>query len=264
MPSPFPGMDPYIESEGIWSGFHGSLVAEFKQRLNAQLPQPYVADLDSFVWIHEPAAKDRMPLGEPDGEEPTIHIKRRGPMIGSTGATESAAVAAATSTAVLPAVQLDRERYVQIIDVLRDRVVTAIEVLSPANKTGVGREASQVKRAELLAARTSVVEIDLLRGGGRLPMGEPTAPKSDFAILVGRSWEQPRVSIWSFGLRDRLPTIPVPLDPEVADVALNLQECVERVYEQSAYARRLRYAAPISPALSDDDAAWAAGLVRSR
>ena len=39
MPSPFPGMDPYIESPELWSDFHNNLASEMQAQLN-RLIQP--------------------------------------------------------------------------------------------------------------------------------------------------------------------------------------------------------------------------------
>lgn len=46
MPSPFPGMDPYIEASGRWAGFHRAFVAECARQLNQILPRDYVARLE--------------------------------------------------------------------------------------------------------------------------------------------------------------------------------------------------------------------------
>jgi hypothetical protein len=45
MPSPFPGMDPYIEAPDIWSDFRGDLAAEMRAELNCVLQPRYVARL---------------------------------------------------------------------------------------------------------------------------------------------------------------------------------------------------------------------------
>ena len=44
MPSPFPGMDPYLEA-WIWADFHRSLICALSAQLNAKLPRNYVARL---------------------------------------------------------------------------------------------------------------------------------------------------------------------------------------------------------------------------
>jgi hypothetical protein len=38
MPSPFPGMDPYLEDPGLWPDFHGELIYACRVRLLEQLP----------------------------------------------------------------------------------------------------------------------------------------------------------------------------------------------------------------------------------
>jgi Protein of unknown function (DUF4058) len=49
MPSPFPGLDPYIEAPDIWSDFHGDLAAEMRAELNRVLQPRYVARLTPRV-----------------------------------------------------------------------------------------------------------------------------------------------------------------------------------------------------------------------
>ena len=46
MPSPFPGMDPYLEAPSIWPDFHHKLAAELSTELNGSLPSPYYARLE--------------------------------------------------------------------------------------------------------------------------------------------------------------------------------------------------------------------------
>ena len=40
MPSPFPGMDPYLEAPDIWPDFHHALATEIRGELNRLLPAP--------------------------------------------------------------------------------------------------------------------------------------------------------------------------------------------------------------------------------
>ena len=39
MPSPFPGIDPYIESQHLWEGFHARFVTYLCDALNDVLPE---------------------------------------------------------------------------------------------------------------------------------------------------------------------------------------------------------------------------------
>ncbi|MBI3947905.1 MAG: DUF4058 family protein [Armatimonadetes bacterium] len=49
MPSPFPGMDPYIEEPEVWSDFHGGLAEEIRAELNRSLLNRYVVRLGPRV-----------------------------------------------------------------------------------------------------------------------------------------------------------------------------------------------------------------------
>ncbi len=49
MPSPFPGMDPFIEKPELWSDFHSDLASEIRGRLNQRFQPRYVARLTRDV-----------------------------------------------------------------------------------------------------------------------------------------------------------------------------------------------------------------------
>jgi len=51
MPSPFPGMDPYIESSGYWAGFHRNLSNRIKTVLNQSMAEGYFAEIDEYLNI---------------------------------------------------------------------------------------------------------------------------------------------------------------------------------------------------------------------
>ena len=42
VPSPFPGMDPYLEAPEIWVDFHGRLAEGISSDLNRKLPARYI------------------------------------------------------------------------------------------------------------------------------------------------------------------------------------------------------------------------------
>src|SRR5439155_12626475 len=112
----------------------------------------------------------------------------------------------------LPAVDIQREAYIEIRD-RRDRhVVTVLDLLSPTNKTkGPDRDQYLGKRGQILASSTHFVEIDLLRGGARPP--QPGLPHCDYYALVSRSQDRPDCGFWPFGIREPLPRVPIPLSP---------------------------------------------------
>ena len=81
-----------------------------------------------------------------------------------------------------------RETFIEIYeDDPERRLVTCIEVLSPSNKRkkSKGRKLYLRKRQSLLLGAVNLVEIDLLRGGERMPMLGKW-PDSPYTLLVCR------------------------------------------------------------------------------
>ena len=138
------------------------------------------------------------------------------------------------------------------------RLVTAIEILSPSNKQP-GHDACEEylrKRRVLLRSEAHLIEIDLLRGGERPPLGRPVPP-APYYVTLSRVNRRPRVEVWPIQLRDKLPTIPVPLLYPDPDAPLDLGGVVAAVYERGAYGRLIDYSQPPPPPpLSDSEAAW--------
>ena len=133
------------------------------------------------------------------------------------------------------------------------------ELLSPTNKqTGSHRSQYLVKRANLLNSTVHVVEIDLLRGG--LPMPLADRPPGLYSVLVSRAGARPRADFWPFGLRDPLPTVPIPLRPDDRDARLDLRSILDRVYDESGYAYFL-YDHDPDPPLAEEDVAWARSVI---
>lgn len=252
MPSPFPGMDPYLESPGVWPAFHARFVHALCESLTDRLPPGYDADLDERIRLVVPH----------DG--PT---SERLPDIGVTRDSDAPAVPVATAVAVLEAVALPDmiEERVRVIRVLHGRerdLVTDIELLSPTNKSGAGLREYENKRSELIGGGVHVVEINLLLGGRRPAIGSPW-PAGDYYTLVFRSDWPRRAGVRSWPLRDPLPTIPIPLRAPDPDVLLDLTPVFATAYERGRYARRLDYAVVLPTPLSPDDRAWAESRARN-
>ena len=255
MPSPFPGMDPYIESSGGWGDFHTCLIAAIRGKLNAILPRRYRARVDVFVFIHVPARPSR----KRRRVEPDAYVVNKGKGPGSAAV---AVFSPPSATITLPAVR-KKHKSVLVIDTRKDRVVTAIEILSPSNK-GEDRPAYLSKRAEYLGSGVNVVEVDLLRGGRRLPLGSPPTAVGDYYIMVSRSWELPRANLWSLTVRNPLPQVPIPLAEDQPDVHLPLRACIDRAYDEGSYDTELDNDEPVTPRLNKQDAAWARKLLAER
>jgi hypothetical protein len=255
-------MDPYIESSGRWRDFHVSMIAAMRGALNSRLPEGYVASSELYVWFHEPRAEERVHVVAPD-----VYVTqtRSGQRVRAAQARGRGSTAVASPTKiVLPGAEPKQHRFLEVRDIQSERVVTVIELLSPTNKSsGDGREAYLAKRNQHLAADPSFVEIDLLRGGQRLPLSSSAPRVQDYYVMVSRSWQRPRADLWTFGVRDRLPEVPVPLTRRATPVSLSLRDCVDRAYDEGRYAALLNYNEPLVPHLSEQDEAWLRGIFAS-
>ena len=154
---------------------------------------------------------------------------------------------------------MERVPYIEVVDRHRQSIVTVIELLSPSNKSKAEDRAEYLaKRRRLRTGLAHFVEIDLLRGGPRMPL--VGLPPCDYYALVSRVEDRPRVGLWPIAVRDPLPTIRVPLANGDADVPLDLRAPMDRVYDEAGYGRYV-YANELDPPLSPADAAWAAERV---
>ena len=117
-----------------------------------------------------------------------------------------------------------------------------------------------VKRSNILYTPAHLVEIDLLRGGQRLPTREPLAP-ADFFVFVCRSEMQSQVEVYGWTLRDRLPVIPVPLADDDPDARLDLQAAFTTTYDRAGYDYALDYRSPVKPPLEASLAEWVRSVV---
>jgi hypothetical protein len=266
VPSPFPGMDPYLEHPGLWPSFHNRLIAALDEDLSPRLRPRYFVALEERVYIAGPPEF----VGVPDA----VVVPAGG--LGRVATGERPAAAASNGSGVqvliatLPVPDRVRETYLEVREALTGDVVTLIEVLSPTNKrAGEGRREYEAKRGHTLRTLTHVVEIDLLRGGEPPPMhveGRPAGapPPGDYRILVARSQRRPRADLYAFGVRNPIPDFPLPLLPGDDELQVELQRLVQTVYERGSYDLRLDYRAEPVPPLSAADAAWADALLRAR
>jgi hypothetical protein len=251
MRSPFPGMDPYLEGQA-WPNFHLQLLGEMQARLAPGLLPGYHTYLEQRVYIDHP-------FGEPGQSVPDLVIARRE----TTGAPAgSGRVIPAPLEIPIPMPEERREAFLEIRRAGTRELVTVIEALSPANKRrdGDGRRLYLNKRAELIQNRISLVEIDLLRGGDRMPFEAPIPP-ADFCVAVCRSTRKWVAEFWPIALRDRLPEIPVPLLAPDGDAGLDLQAAFEGAFERGTFRATLDYLHGTVPPLPPDDQRWADALV---
>jgi len=244
--SPFPGMDPYLESPEIWPGFHQRFAVELADELNPRIGPKYYADV-SLRTVGE-----TVEIGTTHISHPDVGVyDQRGPEPHRQDRASGSAIVLPTAPIVRDALleDLTALRTVHIYQTGTDALVTAMEILSPYNKRRwEGLEEYRAKRKRLLRSSTHLIEIDLLRGDER-PGPEVLSPPlaTDYVILVNRFREdlRRRSEIWPVAISERLPVIPVPLLPPDADVPLDLNAAVSAVYGPAGYGWRIDYACPL-------------------
>lgn len=262
MPSPFPGMDPYVEATGAWQTFHHAFLSVCADQLNERLPRAYAAVLNERVQLlgsEEPQVPTRV-------AGPHVTLLRNPGMRPGPGSGSASVATLEPQTLPQEVEWLDppRQLYVEVVTLPEQRVVSHIELLSPSNKRrGLGdRIAYLAKRRSVLHHRVHLVEVDLLLGGDRLPLLAPL-PAGDYFAFVTRREAPHQCEVYAWGLREALPTIPVPLEPENLDTPLDLGPAFARVYDRGRYPQLLRYDASPPPSLRAADRTWAEGLAKS-
>ncbi|NCC32945.1 MAG: DUF4058 family protein [Chloroflexia bacterium] len=258
MELPFPGMDPYLEQPGLWPDVHTGLITGMRDTIQAQLNPNYVAVITPYIALESIEIAPTRRSFVPD-----IEIVRTEEPDGS-----GAAIAIVEAPLILPVQMQIPTRYarIEIRSVLEERLVTSIELLSPANKRpgADGADAYEQKRQELFASDAHLLEIDLLRSGVRPRLARPL-PEAPYFIFLSRSYRRPLIEIWPVPLQSTLPVVPVPLTYPDPDVALDLTRVLHQVYRNACYERRIDYCAdPPPPPLSHDEIAWLDARLREQ
>ena len=252
MPSPFPGMNPWLEQDALWHDFHQRMLTAMSDAIAQEVAPRYYVALEEHVYIHEPPEPVARFLGRPD-----LAIVRTS---GTSPAASSAVMEAPVYTALPEPIDVVRESFIEIRDTENQYLVTVLELLSPSNKNaGYDRDAYIAKRRQYLLSDVNFIEIDLLRGGPRMPIEELTP--CDYYVLVKRATDRTRAGIWPIRLRDAIPPIPIPLRSPDPDARLDLQAVLHAVYDHAAYRHRIYRGMP-KPKLLSDDAQWTEGMVK--
>jgi len=241
-------MNPWLEQEGHWQDFHTMFLVAIRERLVPKMGPNYYVLLEYHIYVHE-EPEDRGRLIRAD-------LLVTGPP--STERSLGTALMEAPTEVEHPAPEAERVPYLEVRHAALGDLVTVVEMLSPSNKQGDNRRQYLTKRDQLLASRTHLVEVDLLRGGE--PMPDADRPDCDYSVMVSRAENRPRAGFWPVKLREPLPTVPVPLRRDDGEVRVDLQEALQHVYDASGYENFIYRGSP-SPPLSAGDAEWARQFV---
>ncbi|MEO0887448.1 MAG: DUF4058 family protein [Cyanobacteria bacterium J06648_10] len=250
MPSPFPGMDPYLEGY-LWPDVYSALASKIRQFLTPLLRPKYAARLEVYL------AEDPFPEGEIGILYPDVEVvetpQREHPDQNKKGSTLTI-TPPSLALPVTQAVQI-RLTSVEIRDTANNKLITSIEILSPVNKREPGLTAYRKKRQRLYQADVHLLELDLLRRGTR-PFAQPRLPEVPYCIALTRA-QSKQVEVWPVELPNSLPVVPVPLLLPDADAPLDLQSVLAAIYDEAAYDLTLDYSqTPPPPTLSSEEINW--------
>jgi len=254
MPTPFPGMDPYLEHPALWSNVHNSLISALGDVLAPQLRPRYYVSIEERIYTYEPGDlvfTDRADVAVgPLTPQPLDALME--PLTSGDGGL----------IVELDMADLLRETYLEVRAVTTNEVVTVLEILSPANKRpGEGRDQYLRKRRVILSSLTNLVEIDLLRGGEAMPLKGRSAP-SDYQIMISRAAQRPRAVVLTFQVAQPIPAFALPLYPGDPEPLVDLNRALHDLYDRRSYDLRLNYRYPAEPPLRDAAATWVDTLLR--
>jgi len=264
MPSPFPGMDPFLEAH--WGDMHTRLAAAISIELRNQLPDGLKARLETSV-VPETEDSDRVQEEGENGSNiffPDVGIyQHQGAE--PAFAAELAGVAVAEPQLVAPRLTARKRHSVQILDGNKKlRLVTAIEIISPGNKVGArNREDYQDRVDRILDADASLVEIDLIRRGQHVVQSRPQPGQGHYAVAVTRAWKSNRIEYYPARFDFPLPTIRIPLRRKDPDATLELQKLIAQAYYDGDYGDT-DYTQPLRPPFTEAESNWLQAQLKKR
>ncbi len=222
MPSPFPGMDPYLENEDHWSTFQPLLVHAVHQLLQPGLLDRYRARVGERQYTSEQILFTS--ISREEHEESFIEVRQRsdGRLI-----TLIEAVSPANKTTAE-----GRKVYCERRDEAKRMSVNLVEI-------------------DLILQGTPLIEY-----------AQDSVPTWDYAVVVTRWTQPDRCEIYSTTLAKRLPRFRLPLASDDRDTVFDLQAAVARAYEQGGFSGRIDYAKTPQARLSDENRKWMNDLLK--
>lgn len=253
MPSPFPGMDPYLEGH-LWPDVHQALASKIRQQLTPLLRPRYMARLAVSV-IKDYTPESEIGIMYPDVE--VLHAGKLHPAPLEAPAAAPSHPSPTPALLLLPVLMPVEVRLVsvEIRDTAHHQLVSCIEILSPVNKREPGLTTYRRKRQRLYHAGVHLLELDVVRRGTR-PYTHPRLPAMHYLITLTRA--QARVTeVWSWSIREPFPHVPLPLLTPDADVVVDLPAAFTAIYDEAAYELSIDYTQPPPPPAFDEaDQRW--------
>ena len=248
MPTPFPGMDPYLEHPDLWRDVHHGLIAAPRDDLAPRLRPRYRVKVEVRVYAAMP---DKLGfIGVPDAG--IIQVNE--PALAYRTPTRPIAVELLVPDVI-------EEGYLEVQEVRSGEVITVIEILSPANKRpGERRRFYENKRGLVLTSATNLVEIDLLRAHQPMPVSG-NGQSTHYRILVSRAHTRPQADLYGFDVQEPIPAFPLPLQPGEAEPVVDPNRILHDLYDRAGYDLSIDYRREPAPPFVEENAVWVENLL---
>ncbi|PDW03725.1 DUF4058 family protein [Candidatus Viridilinea mediisalina] len=264
MDFPFAGMNPYLEAPKLWPDVHHRLITAISDQLEAQIGPNYTTAITPYVSLERaelPATRMAVVPDVAIFESAQAYVTPQASM-----QHPSPSITPAPLRGVAPLLVPMRYARLEIVTLDEGALVTAIELLSPANKRPGpdGADAYEKKRQAMFHSPAHLLEIDLLRAGRR-PLVQADLPPTPGFIYLSRAASRPQIEIWPVTWQEPLGIVPVPLRHPDPDIPLDLNACLRQIYASARYGRRIDYTGPPPPPdLTPAEAAWLAEHLHAR
>jgi len=224
MPSPFPGMDPYLEEEKLWPAFQHQLVSCLYQILLPGLIDRYRARVGQRHYATEQALFTSV-VREEHVEE-FIEIRQR-----SDG------------------------RLVTLVD-----LVSPTNKTTSCGRQAYLKKRNESKAAGTSLVEIDLV----LQGQPMLDYSRDGLPDWDYAVTVTRSTQPERYEIYTATLQKRLPRFRLPLAADDRDTVLDMHAAFTRCYDQGNFAAKIDYRRDPPTKLAEENRKWVSELLKQQ
>jgi hypothetical protein len=224
MPSPFPGMDPYLEEEKLWPGFHHQFIACLYQILLPGLVDRYRARIAQRHYLTEQALFTSVVREE--HHEEYIEIRQR---------TDG--------------------RLVTLVD--------AVSPANKTTGAGRQAYMDKRREGKSGGASLVEIDL-VLSGQPTLEYSRDGLPDWDYAVTVTRATQPERYEIYTATLQKRLPRFRLPLAADDRDTVLDLQAAFSRCYDQGGFHGTIDYQREPTAPLAEEDRRWLADILKQQ
>jgi hypothetical protein len=222
MPSPFPGMDPYLEHDALWPAFHHQLVLALYQVLLPGLIDRYRARLGQRHYATEQALFTSVIREEHHEDFIEIHNQKNG-------------------------------RLITLLD-----IVSPTNKMTRLGRDAYLERRLEARNAGASLVELDLV----LQGQPTLDYSREGLPDWDYAVSVTRSSKPEQYEIYTATLQKRLPRFRLPLAADDRDTVLDLHTAFSRAYDQGGFASKIDYQREPSTTLSYEDRRWMDDLLK--